>query len=195
MKPGLLLHACCAPCAAHVILQLSKEFEVGAYFYNPNIHPQEEYELRWEAMEKLSLQLKQPFLPDAEVSLPQVDFELTAGKYNLDRWFDAVKGLENEPEGGARCEVCYRFRLEEAAGFAREKGCDWLATTLTISPHKRAEVINPIGKEVAEQFGLRFYEADFKKKDGFKISCRLSRELGIYRQTYCGCVFSQRDDN
>ncbi|MDI6792798.1 MAG: epoxyqueuosine reductase QueH [bacterium] len=195
MRPGLLLHTCCAPCAAHVIVELNREFEVNAYFYNPNIQPQEEYGLRWEAMEKLAFQLKQPFLAESEVSLPQVDFELTAGKYDPERWLEAVNGLEDEPEGGARCEACYRFRLEEVARFAKEKGCDWLATTLTISPHKRAEMINPIGKEVAEQFGLRFYEADFKKKDGFKISCRLSRELDLYRQTYCGCVFSQRDNN
>ncbi|MEW5767680.1 MAG: epoxyqueuosine reductase QueH [bacterium] len=178
MRPKLLLHVCCAPCAAYVIGQLSQEFEIGAYFYNPNIHPKEEYDLRWEAMEKLTQAL-------------QVSFELAGGKYDPERWLEAVKGLEAEPEGGARCQVCYRFRLEEAAKLAKEKGGDWLATTLTISPHKRAEVINPMGQEVAEQFGLRFYQADFKKKDGFKISCRLSRELKLYRQSYCGCVFSQ----
>ncbi len=171
-KPKLLLHVCCAPCSTHVIETL-KEFDIVAYFYNPNIHPAEEYKLRLKNLKKLGV-------------------TFVEGKYDVDAWFNATKGYENEPEGGARCEICYRLRMGETAMFAKKKGYDYFATTLTISPHKSARAINEIGKKLSKKYGVKFYSADFKKKNGFKKSVELSRKHGLYRQSYCGCVFSMR---
>ncbi len=171
--PKLLLHVCCAPCATHVIEMLKEDFELTAYFYNPNIHPEEEYRLRLENLKKLGV-------------------AFIEGKYDVDAWFNATKGYENEPEGGARCELCYRIRMEEAARFAKENGHIHFATTLTISPHKNARVINSIGEGLSKKYGVKFYSADFKKRNGFKKSVELSKKHGLYRQSYCGCVFSMR---
>lgn len=172
-KPKLLLHVCCAPCSTHVIETLKEDFDIVAYFYNPNIHPEEEYELRRENLKKL-------------------DVNLIEGRYDTAAWFEATKDYENELEGGARCELCYRLRMEEAARFAKENKFNYFATTLTISPHKSARVINSIGEELSKKYGVKFYSADFKKKNGFKKSVELSRKHGLYRQSYCGCVFSMR---
>lgn len=114
------------------------------------------------------------------------------GDYEAREWFELVKGLENEPEGGARCEVCYQMRLEKTAELARENGFEYFGTTLTISPHKKAEIVNQLGREVGAKFNIKFYEADWKKQDGFKKSCELARNEGFYRQNYCGCVYSKR---
>jgi predicted adenine nucleotide alpha hydrolase (AANH) superfamily ATPase len=157
---------------------LQHEFDVTAFFYNPNIHPEEEYEQRLLEMKILMDKWRIPMIQD---------------QYDSDRWFDSVRGLEEEPEGGKRCAICYEFRLLKTVQIADIKGFDLFATTLSISPHKKADVINAIGKKLEKGYGVAFYDADFKKKDGFKISCQISRDEGLYRQHYCGCIFSQRD--
>jgi predicted adenine nucleotide alpha hydrolase (AANH) superfamily ATPase len=176
-KKRLLLHVCCGPCSTHVIEVLRPEFEVSTYFYNPNIHPIEEYELRLEAMRKVSQMAGVP---------------LVEGEYEVEHWFRSTKGFETEREGGKRCSVCFRLRLEKTAVFARNVGYQYYATTLTVSPHKDARIINETGIELQKRYGIDFYEADFKKKDGFKRSCQLSKEYQLYRQHYCGCVFSSQ---
>ncbi|GFP21241.1 epoxyqueuosine reductase [Candidatus Hakubella thermalkaliphila] len=175
-KPSLLLHVCCAPCSTHVIQLLKHDFEVTPYFYNTNIHPQEEYERRFKEMMGLA---------------EKIGVKLIQGEYDLERWFKATKGYENEREGGKRCEIGYYLRLEQTAIFASQSGYEYFTTTLSISPHKKAAVINFIGEDLACRYGLNFYSADFKKKDGYKISCQLSKEYGLYRQDYCGCVYSR----
>lgn len=177
-KPKLLLHICCAPCSTHVFRTLAEEFEVVGYFYDPNIQPGEEYEAR---------------LRDAQKFTKLFGLRLISGEYDLRHWNDSVAGFEKEKEGGERCKICYRLRLARAAAAAGDEGCEYMATTLTVSPHKKASVINPIGEEEAGRFGVKFYDADFKKKDGFKKSCQLSEEFGLYRQNYCGCIYSLRE--
>lgn len=171
----LLLHICCGPCATHVIETLVPEYAVTGYFFNPNIHPPEEYRCRLEAAREVCARLCVPFVEEPP---DHSDF------------LEAVRGLEGEPENGARCRVCYRLRIERAARAAALGGYDMLATTLTLGPMKKAALINPIGAEEAEKAGVRFLDTDWKKHDGFRRSCELSRELGIYRQRDCGCEFS-----
>jgi len=177
-KPLLLLHICCAPCATYVVQTLRKHFEVVGYFYNPNIHPEEEVVLRLREVTRYA---------------EQIGLKVFVADYEVDRWYEAIRGTEQEREGGKRCAICYQLRMEQTARFAQEHGILYFATTLTVSPHKKAAVINPIGRELAEQYGAAFYEADFKKRDGFKISCRMSRESVLYRQSYCGCIFSKKE--
>lgn len=176
--PRLLLHLCCAPCSTHVVQVLREQFHLAGHFYNPNIHPQEEYLRRAAEMERYA---------------GSIGLALLVSRYDTQRWREAVRGLEDEPEGGRRCLACYRLRLEDTAAMARREGFTHFTTTLSISPHKRAGAINAIGQEVAPRHGLQFYAADFKKKDGFTRSLRLSREAGLYRQDYCGCEFSLRE--
>ena len=178
MKPRLLLHICCAPCSTYVVRLLRTSFDVTGCFYNPNIHPEDEYRIRLREMRRYAC---------------QIGLDLVELEYDPDHWFEAIQGHEADPEGGVRCILCYRIRLEPVAQLARERGDPLFATTLTVSPHKRASMINPIGHEVGERAGVTFYEVDFKKKDGFKISCQMSREAGLYRQDYCGCIFSRRE--
>jgi len=177
MKPRFLLHICCAPCGGYVFKKLSDEFDTAAFFYNPNIQPEDEYQKRLVEIKKYCEKEK---------------INLIMGDYEAREWFELVKGLENEPEGGARCEVCYQMRLEKTAELARENGFEYFGTTLTISPHKKAEIVNQLGREVGAKFNIKFYEADWKKQDGFKKSCELARNEGFYRQNYCGCVYSKR---
>ncbi len=177
-KPPLLLHICCAPCSTYVVRTLREHFDVVGYFCNPNIHPEAEYALRLREMKRYA---------------ENIGLRMIVAEYEVDRWYEAISGTEQEPEGGKRCAICYRFRLERTARFAQEQGIPNFASTLTVSPHKKAAVINPIGRALAEQTGAAFYEADFKKRDGFKISCRMSREAGLYRQDYCGCIFSKQE--
>ena len=177
MRPSLLLHICCAPCGAPVTQELSRDFSVTGYFYNPNIQPIAEYQRRLNEVKRYWAENQWP---------------LIIGEYNVSQWFEAVKGLEQEPEGGQRCQVCYQYRLAQTAKLAKKQGIEHFATTLTISPHKSAAVINQIGQELAEQFGVKFYVADFKKNNGFLKSVQISKQAGFYRQNYCGCVFSQR---
>ena len=175
-KKKLLLHTCCAPCSPHVVDLLSREFEVAAFFYNPNIYPLKEYELR---------------LNEIKEFLQALSVELIVGEYAADQWFARVEGMEQEKEGGRRCQVCFRMRLEKTALVAKERGFDCFTTTLSVSPHKNAQIINQIGREIQGTGDVAFYEADFKKRDGFKKSCELSKKLGFYRQNYCGCIYSK----
>jgi len=174
-RTKILLHVCCGVCATSVVERLCEEgFEVTAFFYNPNIHPPEEYERRLKT-----------FLKVAEI----MNFPYLIGEYEVEKWWERIKGLEKEPEGGKRCEVCFQLRIEETYRIAKEMDFPFFTTTLTVSPHKKAEVINRIGKEIGEE---RFLIRDFKKKEGFKRAIQLSKEFSLYRQNYCGCIFSKR---
>lgn len=178
-KKRLLLHICCAPDATVPWPELiSEEYETCGYFYGGNIHPREEYERRLEAVRALAAETRGGlFVPE----------------YETGSWFSAVRGLENEPECGARCAVCFRAQLEAAADFARAGSFTHLCTTLTISPHKDAALINSIGAEVSASRGLEWVERVWRKRDGFRRSVAESRRLGLYRQNYCGCLFSIRE--
>jgi len=180
--PRLLLHSCCAPCSSYVLEYLTEWFEIEDFFYNPNIAPEEEYLFREEELVRLTkeMPLKHPV-------------HFIKGRYDPERFFDSARGLENEPEGGARCVKCFTLRLEEAAREAADRQCEFFTTTLTISPLKNADIINRIGEETAARFGVAYLPSDFKKRDGYKRSLELSREYGLYRQNYCGCVFSKRE--
>jgi len=180
--PSLLLHSCCAPCSSYVLEYLSQYFRITDFFYNPNISPESEYTYREEELSRL--------IGEMPLSNP-VTF--LAGKYEPSRYYAEVKGLEQEPEGGARCDVCFRMRLEEAAIKARELGLDYFTTTLTISPMKDPVLLNSIGEEMAKKYGVEFLPSEFRKKNGFKRSTELSQEYGLYRQDFCGCVFSQME--
>lgn len=178
-RPSLLMHICCAPCGSYVLEYLSKYFDITLFYYNPNIYPKEEYDKRLEAIEKL-LRLA-PFARDVK---------LIVGEYDAEAWQDYIKGTEQEREGGGRCNLCFDYRLEKTAALAKELGSDWFCTTLTISPHKNAPLINDIGQQLGEQYGVPFLPSDFKKREGYKRSTELCEEYGIYRQNYCGCRYS-----
>ncbi len=180
-KPRLLLHSCCGPCSSYVIDYLSKFFDITVYYYNPNIHPQEEYLRRLETQKKLVQKLGGAILKEGEY-LPQ-------------RFFDAVKGNENEPEGGNRCRLCIDERLEATAFEAALGNFNFFATTLTVSPHKNAQSINSSGFELEKKHGVRWLPSDFKKKEGYKRSIELSAQYELYRQDYCGCTFSLKNKN
>ena len=179
----LLLHACCGPCSTACLERLSDDYEVTVYFYNPNIEPAEEYRRRADAL--IDFIARYP----AKNPISYIE-----GEYEPDLYRDYVAGLEAEPEGGARCTKCFELRLTEAAKLAAEDGYDLFTTTLTISPHKNAKLINEIGERLAAETGTQWMYSDFKKRDGFLRSIRLSQEYGLYRQDYCGCIFSKRTD-
>ncbi len=178
--PTLLLHACCAPCSSYCLEYLSNHFAITLFYFNPNIHPAEEYAHRVAEAKRLVAELPAKY---------PVSF--LEGSFEPQRFYDAVKGLEAEPEGGARCRVCFRLRLEETAKLAKEKGFDYFTTTLSISPLKNADVLNEEGEKAGEKFGVRHLPSNFKKKGGYQRSIVLSREYDLYRQNYCGCVFSR----
>lgn len=178
--PTLLLHACCAPCSSYVLEYLSRFFSIVLFNYNPNISPETEFHKREAEIRRL--------LREMPLARP---VELVSGAYDPERFFAIAKGHEQEPEGGARCAACYRLRLEEAARAARERGCDFFTTTLSISPYKNAEKLNAIGAELAETYGVPYLFSDFKKRNGYKRSIELSQTYQLYRQDYCGCVFSK----
>ena len=180
--PRLLLHSCCAPCSSYVLEYLSQYFEITVLYYNPNIFPEEEYRKRVEEQKRLiaALPVKNPI-------------GFIEGRYQPEEFFDVAKGLEDVPEGGERCFKCYEMRLREAAILAKEKGFDYFTTTLTISPLKNAKKLNEIGEQLGEEYGICHLPSDFKKKNGYKRSVELSKEYGLYRQDYCGCVFSKRE--
>ncbi len=181
--PALLLHSCCGPCSSAVLERLTPDFELTVFYYNPNIYPAEEYYKRVEEQKRLI---------NAFPAVHPIHF--VAGDYFPADFHEAVKGLEKEPEGGARCRECFRLRLQEAARTAHELHMEYFTTTLTISPLKNAAVLNALGEEIAEGYeGLSFLPSDFKKRNGYKRSCELSAEYGMYRQDYCGCVFSLRE--
>ena len=179
-KQKILLLTCCAPCSTHVIEVLKASYDITALFYNPNIQPEEEYLRRLKAMEKL-----------CTIN----NMLLLRGQYATKKWMERVGGLEKEPEGGKRCAACFSMRLEEAVRVALDQGLKTFAATLTISPHKNVHVINRAGQEVEKKFGVRFLAVDFKQDDGFRKSCEMSRHYGLYRQHYCGCIYSKRDSS
>lgn len=169
----VLLHICCGVCASAVVERLLCEgHSVTGFFYNPNIHPVDEYEKRLEAARKVS---------------ERYGFELLEGIYDREKWFEKAKGLEYEPEGGARCSVCIEMRLKKTYEYMKQKMFDLFTTTLTVSPHKDPEQINSIGRSIG---GERFICADFKKKGGFQKAMELAKELDLYKQRYCGCIYS-----
>ena len=178
----LFLHACCAPCSSYVLEYLSQYFEITVFFYNPNISLEEEYHKRTEEIRRLVSEM--PFTHPVHI---------VEGNYDPKVFYEMAKGLEKIPEGGERCFKCYRLRMEEAAKLAREGRYDYFTTTLSISPLKNAEKINEIGEELAEIYGVEHLPSDFKKKNGYKRSVELSHEYDLYRQNYCGCVFSKRE--
>ena len=179
-RPKLLLHACCAPCSSYVLEYLSSVFDITLYFYNPNITPKEENDFRADELRRLCREMPLARVP-----------EIIVEDYEPEKFYEAVKGMENLAEGGARCAICYRLRLEKTAERAKELGFDYFTTTLTISPYKRAEWLNAIGGELSEVYGVPYLFSDFKKKNGYKRSCELSKEYDLYRQDYCGCEFSK----
>ena len=179
-KQRLLLHSCCGPCSTVCIERLKENYDLTIFYYNPNIFPEDEYIKRKENQKKVC----------EHFGVSVID-----GDYNENDWLSFVKGLESEKEGGARCEKCFYYRLEETAKKGKELGFDIFGTTLTVSPHKSTQIINKVGKEIEEKFGIPFLEESFKKKDGYLRSINLSKELSLYRQNYCGCRFSIRREN
>ena len=179
--PVLLLHSCCAPCSSYVLEYLSSYFKITVFYYNPNIYPEEEYWKRVEEQKRFIREIPQKY---------PITFK--EGKFEPDRYYSEVKGLEKEPEGGARCEKCFRLRLSETVKIALEENADYVTTTLTISPLKNAPLLNQIGEELTKDTKVKWLPSDFKKKNGYKRSTELSDEYHLYRQNYCGCVFSIR---
>ena len=180
--PSLFLHSCCAPCSSYVLEYLSKYFDITVFYYNPNIYPEEEYRKRVQEITRLvnSMEFEHPV-------------KLIEGRYDPQEFFRMAEGLEDIPEGGERCFRCYRQRMEEAAKLAKEGGYDYFTTTLSISPLKNAARINEIGEELAEIYHVTHLPSDFKKKNGYKRSIELSHEYDLYRQNYCGCIYSRRE--
>lgn len=178
--PTLLLHSCCAPCSSYCIEYLSRYFNITVFYYNPNIYPEDEYQHRKAEQKRLISEMKTKY----PVKMLDCDFE-------SDAFYNAVKGLEKCREGGERCFACYRLRLQKTAQAAKNGNFNFFTTTLTISPLKNAQKINEIGEELGKKYGVPFLPSDFKKKNGYKRSIELSREYSLYRQNYCGCIFSQ----
>ncbi|CDD29863.1 MAG: epoxyqueuosine reductase QueH [Acutalibacter sp.] len=178
--PRLLLHACCAPCSSAVLEYLSQYFAITLLYYNPNIAPLEEYQKREAELRRLVSQMK--------FTHP---VELLPCQYDGQAFVQAARGLEGEPEGGKRCEACFRLRLRYAAQEAARLRFDYYTTTLSISPMKNAPLLNQLGEEIGREFGVAHLPSDFKKKDGYKRSVQLSKEYDLYRQDYCGCAFSK----
>lgn len=179
--PTLLLHSCCAPCSSYVLSYLTKYFKITVLYYNPNISPKEEYEKRKE--EQIRLINEMPFVNPVTI----IDCD-----YDNDKFEEIVKGLEEEKEGGCRCHKCYRLRLEKTATLAKQNHFDYFGTTLTVSPYKNSQKLNEIGAELESIYQVPYLYSDFKKKEGYKKSIELSRIYNLYRQNYCGCVYSKQ---
>ena len=173
-KPRLLLHCCCAPCSSAVIERLKEFFEITFYYYNPNIYPKEEYLLRQSEFSKLGV-------------------NIVAEEYNHQEFLHISKGLENEPEGGNRCRVCIAQRMNKAFEYAKQHNYDYVTTTLTISPHKDCEFINTLGEQLQQKYNINYLYADFKKQNGYLRSIQICKDIGIYRQDYCGCEFTKEN--
>ena len=174
----LLIHSCCAPCSSYVLEYLNEYFDITVLFYNPNIYPEDEFYKRLYEEQRL---------------IKEMGFNITVKNigYLDERFYEAVKGLENLPEGGERCKKCFYLRLYETAKIAADEGFEYFTTTLSISPLKDEQILNQLGHTLAEQFGVKYLYSDFKKKNGYKRSIELSNRYNLYRQNYCGCVFSQ----
>ena len=179
IRPKLLLHACCAPCSSYVLEYLTNYFDITVFFYNPNISPESEYLHRVNEIKRLISEM-----------CPSVKF--IEGRYEPKKFYEMAKGLENEPERGTRCVKCYRMRIEESAVIAKQNNFDYFTTTLSISPQKDSHVLNSIGKEISEIYNVPYLYSDFKKKGGYKRSIELSAEFHLYRQNFCGCIYSKR---
>ena len=179
--PRLLLHACCAPCSSYVLEYLSAYFLITVFYYNPNIYPDEEYNKR--------VAEQKAFIERFPAKHP---ISFVEGDFDKESIYEVTKGLEKEPEGGKRCQQCFRLRLEETAKLAKAMQMDYFTTTLSISPMKNAQMLNEIGGALAKDYGISYLYSDFKKREGYKRSVELSKEYGMYRQDYCGCVFSYR---
>ena len=179
-RPRLLLHGCCAPCSSYVLEYLSEAFDITLLYDNPNISPREEYEKRAAEADRLIREMGVPV-------------RLQVAPWEPEAYLAAVRGLESEPEGGKRCEACFRLRLSRAAEAAKKGGYDYFTTTLSISPLKDAQLLNRIGREISEETGVPYLYSDFKKKNGYRRSCELSAIYRLYRQDYCGCAFSKAE--
>ena len=172
----IILHACCAPCASYPINKLKEDgFEPVVFFYNPNIFPSSEYEIRRVELEKYC---------------KKIGVKYFEGDYEIKKFYDAIKGFENEPEKGKRCSICFNLRLDKTAQFAISQGINYFTTTLSVSPHKNSNQIFEEGRLIAKEYGVKFLEYNFKKQDGFKISRTIAKENNMYAQSYCGCEFS-----
>lgn len=177
-RPSLLLHACCAPCSSYCVEYLSKYFDITLYFYNPNIESQEEFDKRFNEFTKI---------------YERFNVKAIEEKYDSREFYDAIKGFEKEKEGGDRCTICYRLRLQKSMEYAENNHFDYFASTLSISPYKDTERLNKIGEEISKDRNVLYLVNDFKKKGGYLRSTILSKEMGLYRQDYCGCVFSKHE--
>lgn len=180
--PTLIIHSCCAPCSSYVLEYLSRYFKITVLYYNPNIFPREEYEYRISEQERLIKNMN--FVNDVR---------LIGSDYTPEDFFNAVKGFEKEPEGGRRCELCFEVRLRYTAALAKKMNFDYFTTTLSISPLKNAQVLNELGVSIGQEYGVEYLQSDFKKRNGYKRSVELSKEYGLYRQDYCGCVYSKAE--
>lgn len=180
-RPRLLLHACCAPCSSAVLQDLSEVFDITLFFYNPNISPREEFDFRLDELQRL--------LGCMDLS----EIEIISPTYDNSEFEKIVEGMGNLPEGGERCKKCFWLRLEKSVAFAKENGFDYVTTTLSISPHKNAGWLNEIGLELGEKYGTTYLCSDFKKGEGYKRSCELSAQYNLYRQNFCGCIYSKKE--
>lgn len=178
--PTLLLHSCCAPCSSYTLEYLSQYFSITVFYFNPNISPKEEFDKRFAEQKRLIENLP-----------AKHKISLVCGEYDYNEFLAAAKGYETVPEGGERCFRCYRMRLEKTAALAKQKSFDYFCTTLSISPLKNSQKINEIGFDIAEKYGVKWLPSDFKKREGYKRSIELSKEYNLYRQNFCGCVFSK----
>lgn len=181
--PSLLLHSCCAPCSSYVLEYLSQFFKITIFYYNPNIYPAEEYEKRVEEQKEL-----------IQAIPAKHEIKFMAGDYDTKAFYQMAKGLEGEQEGGERCFSCYELRLRNTAQLAKEKGFDYFTTTLSISPMKNASKLNEIGGMLEKELEVNYLYSDFKKRNGYKRSIELSKQYDLYRQDYCGCIFSMREN-
>lgn len=181
-RPKLLLHACCAPCSSAVLERISNYFKISILYYNPNITDEGEYQKRLEELKRFVSAF------DSKKEIEVID-----GRYQPEEFFEMSKGLEQEKERGKRCYLCYQMRLEETAKLAKNLDFDYFTTTLSLSPYKNSNWINEIGENLSKSYDVRFLYSDFKKKNGYKRSIELSKEYDLYRQDYCGCIYSKRD--
>lgn len=177
MKKKMLLHTCCAPCACYVVELLKDTYDITLFYFNPNIQPESEYLIRLNELKKY-------------VKKNDIKLIIKEGKKYEKEWNEYIKGYESEPEGGFRCSLCYEYRIKKSAEYTNENGYNIFGTVLTISPHKKSKVINELGNKIGKDLNIQYFESDFKKKDGFKKSCILSKKYNFYRQTYCGCKMS-----
>jgi len=190
-RPTLLLHACCAPCSSAVIEELALYFDITLYFYNPNIYPREEYDFRLAELHRLIKEMSVSDAISKESALGISRIKILEGDYEPEVFFTLSRGYEKLPEGDKRCELCYNLRLASTALKAAEGGFDYFCTTLSVSPYKDAQKLNRIGSELSELYGVSYLFSDFKKRNGYKRSCELSRIFNLYRQSFCGCPFSK----